>query len=324
MAIRLAIAAVVAAFLGIPLPAIAQQYPNKPIKWIVAYPPGGGSDLVARTVAQSLSGALGQQVVVENRPGAATIIGAEAAAKAPADGYTLFTGDNGSLVFNPALYAKLPYDAGRDFAPIGMIARFPLMLVINPRLYKVSTVREFIDLAKREPGRINYASPGAGSPHHLAMELLRHQTGIDVTHVPYKGAGPALQDLLGGQIGAMFLDLATGGQHVRSGKLHALGIADAKRNPTLPVLATFGEQGFVDFVVFAWQGVFVPTGVPAEIVSRLSQEVAQAVRSPEVRKRFLDAGVDPVTSTPQELSELVRSDTARWHPIIRTRGIRIE
>ncbi len=233
--------------------AFAQSYPSKPVRLIVPSPPGGGTDFFARLVGTKMAEGLGQQVVVENRPGAATIIGAEAAAKSPADGYTLLLGDTATLAVNPSLYRKLPYDPQKDFAPISLTGRFALLLVVNPSSLNVKSIRELVAEAKKSPGKLDFASPGPGSPHHLAMELFMQQTGTKMNHVPYKGAGPAVQDLLGGQVPVMFLDLAAGRPHVLAGKLKALGVASPKRIAPLPDVPTVAESGAPGFEAWAWQ-----------------------------------------------------------------------
>lgn len=321
---RIAVYAVLAAaLLGLSTAADAQSWPSKPVRWVLGFPPGGGTDFVARLVAAELSRSLGQTVVVENRPGAGGIIGAEAAARAAPDGYTLWTGDNGTLVLNPLLYRKLPYEA-KDFAPVGFLARFPLILAVNPGVHPVATVQELVALARQQPGRINFASPGPGSPHHLAMELLRVRTGMDIVHVPYKGGPPAMQDLLGGQVGAMFSDTPTGMPHVRAGKIRALAVADPQRNPALPGVPTMVEAGVADFVVLAWQALMVPAATPAEIVARLARELGTLMRAPEVTRRLREAALEPMSGGPEEVAALIRSETATWGEVIRLRGIRLD
>jgi tripartite-type tricarboxylate transporter receptor subunit TctC len=240
-----ALAASLFAFASVALAqtALAQTYPAKPIRLIVPYPPGGGTDFFARLVGAKMSEQIGQPIVVENRPGAATIIGAEAAAKSPPDGYTALLADTSTLAVNPSLYRKLPYDPQKDFAPITLTARFAMLLVVNPTLDRSKTVKEFIDEAKAAPGKINFASVGAGTPHHLTMELFMQRTGIRLNHIPYKGAAPAVQDLVGGQVPVMFLDLAAGGPQIRAGKVRALAVASAKRIPPLPDVPTIAESG---------------------------------------------------------------------------------
>lgn len=301
----------------------AQNYPNRPIRLIVPYPAGGGTDFFARTVSEKLSGQLGQQVVVENRPGAATIIGAEAVAKSPPDGYTLLLGDTGTFAVNPSLYKQLPYNPQKDFEPITLTGRFALLLVANPSM-PANSVKELIALAKAKPGALNYASPGAGSPHHLAMELFRQRAGIDVVHVPYKGAAPAVQDLIGGQIPFMFLDLATGGPLIRGGKVKALAVASPKRIAPLPDLPTIAESGVPDFEAWAWQGLVAPARMPKEIVAQLNDAYAKAINDPAVRQKIVEAGIEPLQGTPQQLTDYITSEAAKWAKVVREGNIKIE
>lgn len=304
--------------------AVAQDnWPTQPIRWVVPYPAGGGTDVVARTLGQAITPALGKQVVIDNRPGAATIVGADAVAHSRPDGHTLLTADTGTLAANPALYKKLPYDAGKDFTHVGMIARFPLILVANPN-FPARTLKEAIDYARQHPGKVNFASPGAGSPHHLAMELFMEQTGTRMVHVPYKGAAPAVQDLLAGQVDLMFLDLAAGQQNVLGGKLRALGTATPKRLPALPQVPTVAEGGVAGFEAYAWQGVVVPAGTPKPVVTRLNAELVKALRMPEVQKRLEGIGVEPVTSTPEEFAQYARAEAERWGRLIRAKGITVD
>lgn len=302
----------------------AQVYPARPVRLIVPYPAGGGTDFFARTVAVQLSQQMGQQVVVENRPGAATIVGAEAAAKSAPDGYTLLLGDTATFAVNPSLYRKLPYDPQKDLAPVSLTGRFALLLVVNPAAIKAVSAMELVDQAKKEPGKLDYASPGPGSPHHLAMELFKQRTGTAFTHVPYKGAGPAMQDLLGGRIPLMFLDLAAGAPQIKGGKLRALAVASDKRIPALPDLPTLGESGLPGFEAWAWQALAVPAGTPKEIVAKLNAEYRKAIGTPEIRQKMIDAGIDPLQSSPEEVSAYIRSETAKWAKVISDGKITVE
>jgi tripartite-type tricarboxylate transporter receptor subunit TctC len=304
--------------------ALAQPYPAKPIRLIVPYPPGGGTDFFARLVGARMSEHLGQPIVVENRPGAATIIGAEAAAKAPADGYTLLLADSTTLAVNPSLYRKLPYDPQKDFAPISLTARFAMLLVVNPTLDKSKTVKEFIDEAKAAPGKMNFASVGAGTTHHLAMELFMQRTGIRLNHIPYKGAAPAVQDLVGGQVPVMFLDLAAGGPQIRAGKIRALAVASPKRIAPLPEVPTVAESGVPGFEAWAWQGLVAAAGTPREALERVRADYAKAVADAGVRQKLTEAGVEPLTSSPEELASYIRSETAKWANVIKEGGIKVE
>jgi len=321
--VRAVIAALAAAALALSA-AHAQVYPAKPIRLIVPYPAGGGTDFFARTVAAQLSQQMGQQVVVENRPGAATIIGADAAAKSAPDGYTLLLGDTATYAVNPSLYKKLPYDPQKDFSPVSLTGRFALLLVVNPASIKADSVGELIEQAKKTPRALDYASPGAGSPHHLAMELFKLRTGVPFTHVPYKGAAPALQDLLGGRIPVMFLDLATGAPQIKGGKLKALAVASDQRIAALPGLPTLGESGLPGFEAWAWQALAVPAATPREIVAQLNAEYRKAIGTPEVRRKMIDAGIDPLQSSPAEAAAYIKSETAKWAKVIGEARITVE
>jgi len=305
-------------------PSFAQGYPNKPVRLIVPYAAGGGTDFFARTVGSRIQEQLGQTVVIENKPGASTIIGAEAAAKSPPDGYTVLVADSTTLAVNPNLYKKLAYDSVKDFSPVTLTARFALLLVVNPSLSSASSAQEFIEAARKEPGKINYASVGTGTSHHLAMELFQQRTGIKVNHIPYKGAGPAIQDVAGGQVPVMFVDLAAGSPMIKAGKLKVLGVASAKRIAALPDVPTLSEQGVENFEAWAWQGLVVPAGTPNDVVERLKTEYAKAVTDPTIRQKLVDAGVEPVTSTPAEMAGYVQSESAKWAEVIKRGDIKVE
>jgi len=312
-----------ATFVAAP-PAGAQAYPAKQITLIVPYPPGGGTDFFARTVGQKMAESLGQSVIVDNRPGAATIIGAQLVAKAPADGYTVLLGDTATYAVNPVLYKKLPYDPLKDFAPVSLTGRFALLLVVNPSAIGANSVKELIEQARKQPGRINYASPGPGSPHHLAMELFKQQAGIDLTHVPYKGAAPAVQDLLGGRIPVMFLDLAAGAPQIRGGKLKALAVASPKRIAALPDLATIDQSGVAGFEAWAWQGLVVPAATPKEVVAKLHAAYMNAISDPTVRQKIVEAGIEPLQSTPQQFTDYIKSEATKWAKVIKDGNITVE
>jgi tripartite-type tricarboxylate transporter receptor subunit TctC len=314
----------IAIALGLAQSADAQVYPAKPLRLIVPYPAGGGTDFFARTVGAQLSTQLGQQVVVENRPGAATIVGAEAVAKSAPDGYTLLLGDTATFAVNSSLYKKLPYDPQKDFVPVSLTGRFALLLVVNPARLNAGTVQELVELAKKTPGKIDYASPGPGSPHHLAMEMFKQRTGTQFTHVPYKGAGPAIQDLLGGQVSLMFLDLAAGAPQIKSGKLKALAVASDRRIQALPELPTVAESGIPGFEAWAWQALAVPAGTPRAIVERLNAEFRKTIGAPDIRQKLIDAGIDPLQSTPEEAAAYAKSETAKWAKVIADGPITVE
>ena len=302
----------------------AQVYPAKPVRLIVPYPAGGGTDFFARTVGAQLASQFGQPVVIENKPGAATIVGAEAAAKSPADGYTLLLGDTATFAVNPSLYKRLPYDPSKDLTPVTMTGRFALLLVVNPAKLKVRSVYDLVELAKQSPRSIDYASPGPGSPHHLAMEMFKQRTGAQFTHVPYKGAAPAVQDLLAGQVPLMFLDLAAGAPQIKSGKLRALAVASDKRIAALPDLPTVAESGPPGFEAWAWQVLAVPEGTPREIIARINAEYRKAIAMPELRQKLIDAGIDPLQSSPQDASAYIRSEALKWAKVISEGKITVE
>ena len=298
-------------------------YPNQPIRWVVPYPAGGGTDVLARAVGEAMRGPLGQQIVVDNRPGASTNIGAQFIATSKADGYTLMSADNALLAFNEFLFTKLPFDPQTDFTYIGGISRFPLALVVNPSL-QVKTVKEFIAYAKANPGKLNYASPGNGSPHHLAMEMFKARTGTFITHIPYRGAAPAMQDVMGGQVQCMFLDLAAGLSILQSGRVRGLGIGSARRAVALPDLPTLAEAGVANTEVFAFQGLLGPANLPAPIVQRLNSELNKALAEPGVMKRMADFGMESLAGTPEQFRALARAEASRWGPIIKAQGIKLD
>jgi tripartite-type tricarboxylate transporter receptor subunit TctC len=301
----------------------AQSFPSKPVKWIVGYPAGGGSDFLARTVAAQMSVQLGQPVIIDNRAGASAIIGAEAAARSPGDGYTVFTADNGVLIYNPALYKKLPYDPVRDFAPLGLMARTPLLMVAAPNA-GIRNAQELMDALRKNPGKLSYGSPGNGSPHHLAMELFKTRTATFVVHVPYRGAAPAMQDAMGGQIPLMIVDTSTGMSAIKAGKLVPLVAFSKKRVSQLPDVPTMIELGYKDVEAYAWQGMVVPVSTSNEIRQKLSLEMQAAVNSPGVRKKLEEASWESVPSDAAVMSAYALTETKKWHTLIRERGISLE
>jgi len=303
----------------------ADAWPNRPIKWIVAYPAGGGSDFLARQLAPALGKQLGTTFIIDNRPGAAGIIGTDAAAKSPADGYTIVTGDNGAMVFHTAMYRKLPYDP-KDFVPLGFMARFPLILAVNPQS-GFTSARQLLDEVKRQPGKYTYASPGAGSPHHLAMELLKERTGSFIVHVPYRGTAPALQDVISGQVPMMIVDTAGGLAQIRGGKIRALAVLSKHRIPQLPDVPTIAEIGgpaLKDYEVTAWQGLFVPKGTPVDICARLTAEMQKAILSPEVKPRLEDFGLEVAPTDGPALAAFIEKETVFWHKLIKDRKLSAE
>ena len=303
--------------------AAAQAFPAKPLRWVVAYAPGGGSDQLARTVAAQLSTQLGQQVIVENRPGGATVIAAELVARAPADGYTIFTSDNGTLIYNTALFKRLPYDPQKDFAPVGLMARFPLILAANPAS-GYANARQLVEAIRKSPGKLSYASPGIGSPHHLAMEMLKERAKLEVEHVAYKGAAPAVQDVVGGQVPLMVVDTASGLPMLRAGRLKPMAVFSRTRLPSLPDVPTLMELGLTDIEAFAWQGMVVPAATPADVVGKLSTELRRAIESPAVKARLQEIGLETIASDPQAMSAYWSSELRYWPKLIRDRQISLD
>jgi tripartite-type tricarboxylate transporter receptor subunit TctC len=301
--------------------ASSQSFPNKPIRLIAPFAPGGALDLIARGVGGKLSERVGQPVVVENRAGASGAIGSEAVAHSTPDGYTLLLGATTTHGINPALNPKLPYDPIKDFTPISLVATIPHALVTYPGL-GINTVQELVKLAKS--GRpLNYGSAGNGSPHHLAAELFKSMAGIEATHVPYKGSGPALADLMGGQIQFISVEYTAAEPHIKSGKLKGLALAASQRVPGID-LPTVAESGYPGFQVTSWYAIFGPPGLPDAVTAKLSQEIAGAVKSPDLSERLKGLGTTPVGGTPAELAAHVKSEVARWTQVVKTANIKAE
>ena len=301
----------------------AQAYPDQAVRWVVPYPAGGGTDVLARTIAEAMRPALGQQILVDNRPGASTNIGGELVARAKPDGYTVMSADNAILAYNEHLFTKLPFSPDRDFSYIGAMARFPLALVVHPD-FPARTVKEFVAYAKANPGKLNYASPGNGSPHHLAMELFKNRTGTYITHIPYRGMAPSLQDVMGGQVPCMFLDLAGGLATMQSGKVRVLAIGSAGRAPSLPNVPTLAEAGVPNVEVYAFQGLLGPAGLPDAVVARLNSELNKALVSAVVQKRAADFGMEVLPGTPAQFKAMARAEAVRWGPIIKSAGVKLD
>jgi tripartite-type tricarboxylate transporter receptor subunit TctC len=305
------------------LPAAAQSYPVKPVRIILPFAAGGGTDIVARTVGAKLGESLGQAMVVDNRAGAAGAIGTELAAKSVPDGYTLLMGSNGPLAISPGLHAKLPYDSERDFAPIALVTTMPFLLVVHPTL-PVKSVRELISLAKARPGQLNYASPGSGSSTHLAMELFKSMTGVDIVHVPYKGVVPAATDLISGQVQMMSGDLNTLMPHVKSGKMRPLAVTGAALSTLVPDLPTMSQAGVPGYEASGWFGVLAPAGTPQEIIGRLNSEIVKSLTSTDLRKRLAGLGGDVAGGTPEQFAAHLRQEIAKWGKLIRAIGLKAE
>jgi tripartite-type tricarboxylate transporter receptor subunit TctC len=315
----------VLALLAALLPALAagQGYPSKPVHIVNPFAAGGPVDLLARAVGQKLHEAWGQPVIVDTRAGAAGNIGIEYAARQPADGYVLLVMPTGNAVVNPHLYAKLPYDTFRDFAPVTLLATVENALVVHPGVAATS-VPELIALAKANPGKLTFASPGVGSQAHIAGEMLKSMAGADVVHVPYKGIAPAMNDLVGGQVSFMFLSMSSALNQVQAGKLRALGVASLKRSPAAPDLPTIAEQGLPGFEAVSWYALMAPAGTPPDVVEKIAAESARALRDPAVRERLLGLGANPVGGTPAALAAMLKGEYARWGDFIRKTGIRGE
>jgi len=291
------------------------SYPSHPVKVLVAYAPGGANDTIARLFAQELSEQLGQSFVVENRAGASGIPGTEAAARAAPDGYTLLLGAGGTMTINPGLFNKLPYDPLKSFDPVGLLARSPLVLVVPPSL-PVNNVEELLSYAAKQPQGITFASPGAGTPLHLAGELFSRKADIDVVHVPYKGSVPALTDLMAGRVDMMFDVLGSSMEFVRAGRLRALAVSSTTRSAQLPDVPTVEQQGVKDFDVTSWFAYFVPAGTPRPIIDKLNAAINKAAESPEIRERLAPMGMEPAGGTPEALRTLVQTEQEKWADVI--------
>jgi len=299
-----------------------QSWPVRPVRMIVPSAAGGGTDIVARAIAPKLSDYLGQQVVVENRPGAAMIIGGEAVARAAPDGYTLLMAIS-TLTIHPSMHKKLPFDAVRDFEPITQVVSLPNILIVHPSL-PVKTVKELIAFARARPGQLNFGSAGTGSNPHLTMELFLSMTRLKMVHIPYKGLAPAIVDMIAGHLEVMTSTMLAGISHVRSGRLRALAVTGARRSSAVPGLPTVAEAGVPGYEAVQWYGVLAPAGTPREIITRLHGSVARALQDPAIRERFLGDGADLIGSTPAEFAALIRAEIAKWAKVIREAGIKPE
>ena len=303
-------------------PAAAQSYPSKPIRWIVPFPTSGATDILTRTIAHKLSEALGQPVIVDNKPGAGGALGSDLAAKAAPDGYTLLMATTSTHSIGPALQ-KLPYDAQRDFAAISIVADATNVLIVSPQT-GVKSVRELIALAKSRPGQLNYSSSGNGSIVHLSGERFKSMTGTDIQHIPYKGTALAIPDIINGQIGLMFDSIVSVMPHIRSGKVKALAISSQKRSALLPELPTMTEAGVPGYVSDTYFGVFAPAGTPHDIIQRLNAELVKIVHGADTKERLMKLGAEPVGSTPEKLAEMVKTENVKWAKVIKDAGVKIE
>lgn len=296
-------------------------YPVRPVRLIIPYPPGGGSDIIGRILAEKLSEQLGRQVIPDNRGGASTVIGAELAAKAPADGYTLFQATITTLAVVPNVKASLPYDYERDFVPVSMLARQPYVLVAHPSL-PFSTVSQFLAYARANPGKLDFGSPGVGAGGHIAGELLKSMAGINLTHVPYKGSGPAIADVLGGHVALVMSTILGVQSFVGERKLRAIAVTTVRRSAVMPEVPTFAESGVPGYDASSWNGVLAPRRTPAAIVQRLNAEINTALRSPTVEKRLLAQGADPASGTPRDFDEHIRIERARFAKLLKAIGLK--
>jgi tripartite-type tricarboxylate transporter receptor subunit TctC len=315
---RAAVAALLLALAG----TASGQYPTKPVRFIVPSAAGGGTDIIARAISLKLSESLGQQFVVDNRPGAGQMIGIELAAKSPADGHTILMAAS-TLAINPIMYKKVPYDPQRDFAPITQAATLANVIVVHPSL-PVKSIAELIAYAKQRPGQLNFASAGIGTSPQMSIELLKSMAGIDMVHIPYKGTAPGVVDLLGGQVLVMAPNVLTALPHIKSGKLRALAVTSARRSEGLPDVPTVAESGLAGYDSTQWYGVLAPAGTPREIVARLHDEIVRALRDAEVGKRLAADGAEPVGSSPEEFAAFIKSESEKWAKVARAAGIRPE
>ena len=301
----------------------AQGYPGKPIRLIVGFPPGGGTDVMARILGPKLAETLGQAIVIENRPGAASTIAADLTAKAPPDGYTLTLGHVNAHAIAPGIFPKLPYDAERDLAPVAQIAISPNLLVVHPA-FAVKTVADIVARARAQPGRVICGSAGSGSTQHLSLELLKSMAKVDILHVPYKGSGPLIADLIGGQVMMSFDSSAAIAPHIKSGRVLPIAITGAKRSAAFPDLPTVAESGFPGYEVYTWWGLFGPAGMPRPVVERLHTALTGALRAPDVVAKLGELGADPVGSTPEQFAAFVKSEIAKWGRVVRESGAKID
>jgi tripartite-type tricarboxylate transporter receptor subunit TctC len=305
------------------MPCLAQEYPARPIRMIIPYPPGGGTDFFARTLGAKLTEAFGQQVVMENRPGAAGVIGADAVAKAAPDGYTIFIGQASNLAINPHLMAKLPYDPVRDFSPVTLIGGSPSLLVVHPSL-PVRTVKDLVALARAKPGAINYASAGTGSPGHISTEYFKRVADIELVHIPYKGANPALVNVLAGEASLYFTSPVAAQPLVKAGRLRQVAVTSARRFAPLPEVPTLAESGYPEIDIVSWWGLLTPVNVPQEIIARLHAETVKAMNAPEMKTRLASQGAAVMTNSPDEFAAFIRSEIGKWGRMVKASGARLD
>jgi tripartite-type tricarboxylate transporter receptor subunit TctC len=316
------IALIVGGVLQGPIALAQARFPDRPIRFVVPFPPGGGNDILARAIAPKMAEFLGQPVVIDNKAGAGGNIGTDLVAKSPPDGYSIVIASN-QITINPWLFSKLPFDIERDFTPIAQAATVPMVLVVHPSV-PANNLREFITLVKAQPDKFNHSTPGDGTPQHIAFEVFNHAAGIKVTHVPYKGTGPAIADLLAGQVQAAIGTMASLEQHVKAGKLRALGVTTSKRSPTLPQVPTIAEAGLPGFEVPLWYSILAPANTPKDVVNRLSTDISRALSTPEIRDRLMGQGFEVSYLNADQMSELIKRDMLRWQKSIRDIGLKME
>jgi len=298
-------------------------YPVKPVRWVVPFPPGGSADIMGRMIGQDLAKTLGQQVVIENRAGASAIVGSEYVAKSPADGYTLLQANVSQMTIHPSLYPRLPYDPLKDFAPVTVLGIVTSVMVTTPSL-PVASVRDLVAMAKKRPGQLNFTSSGAGSSTHLTGELLKQRAGIAMTHINYKGSGPALTDVMAGFVEIMFENLPSALPFINANKLKVLAVTGKDRSPVVKSVPTLAESGFPGFDMVSWQALVAPAGTPRAIVDRLNAEVAKVLKTPEMKEKMTGLGTDIVANSPEQFAQYLREETAKWSKIVRDAGIKLE
>jgi tripartite-type tricarboxylate transporter receptor subunit TctC len=303
--------------------AAQDKWPTKPITYVVPFPAGGTTDTLARIIGQKLSVALGQPVIVDNKPGAGGNIGSGSVARAAPDGYTILGGTISSHAINASLYPKLPYDPAKSFVPITLIGTNPLVLIVPPNS-SAKSVKDLIAQAKAKPGSVTFASAGSGTSQHLAVEMFKSLAGVDVVHVPYKGSGPAIQDVMGGQVDAMFDTTVVAAPQIKGGKVRALGVTSAKRVKGWDTIPTIAESGVPGYEIVSWQGIFAPAKTPPEIVKRLNTEIVKILNMPDVRERMEQLGVDPVANTPEEFAAFQKAEIAKWAKVIKEGNVKVE
>jgi len=311
------------ALLGAPSALAQAPFPTKPVRLVVPFPAGGTTDILARAAAQKLSETLGQQVIVDNRPGAGGNIGAELVAKAPADGYTLLMGTVGTHAINPSLYAKMPYDHVKDFAPVILVAGVPNVLVVNPDL-PFKTVADVVAYAKANPGKLNFASSGSGTSIHLSGELFKVMAGVQMTHVPYKGSAPALTDLIGGQVQLMFDNLPSALPQIKGGKLRAVAVTSTTRAAALPDVPTVAESGLPGFESSSWFGILAPAGTPKDIIAKINTDVQKWLSTPEAKEKLLGQGAIAAGGSPDEFAKHIQAETAKWAKVVKESGAKVD